>query len=289
MEFKRTEGGILVAEGPSIADLGRAVDENFTQLENKSLFGLRKEKTIYVPNQHAPQKELSGLKKAAAVALAAFYIGGCATPRLISSTQASGKPAVTASAKPKKEETVKFGYNALETGFTSDRDVRNRVFTNIDLIVAPVRVGYHGLNEMVNLDTETYFGNHRFFAGENGSNITSCVMVKTNSTGGTDVKAGIRDKNLIKMLGAYGYIDLVADMDAARMELFAGKELGKRFALELFHAIERPYEGQAEHYTELQMNFDIGKGWYIIDHFNFPALKPREGTNMVGITKKIEF
>lgn len=83
MEINKTKNGIYVVSNP-IVDLGKEIDDNFTQNKRNKWFGLKKEKGIYVPNRLAERPKQSKLVKAAAgLVLAGASMLGCnSTPRI---------------------------------------------------------------------------------------------------------------------------------------------------------------------------------------------------------------
>lgn len=169
----------------------------------------------------------------------------------------SGTPAFAR--EPIKEEPkVSFGYNALETGFLDKEGVRSRAINNVSLNLENVQFSYHGLNQVNNGDTDTYFGRHRIMFGKKDANIKGLVDIRTNSKKVINTRYGIRNTTLVKLLfGDYGQIDVTTNKKAANINLFYGKKLGKGFLFELVQSTDFPFKGKPKPYTELMLIKDI--------------------------------
>lgn len=159
-----------------------------------------------------------------------------------------------------EESRVHFGYNALETAviteYTPDvnRPVRNRLITNISLDAGNLEISYHGLNEMNNYNSDTYFGRNRLMIGKKDSLLRLLIDTKANENEIFDTKVGARYTGLMKKIGYYGEIDLSANEDALNLRIFYGKMLGKGFSMELLQDTTFLYDSKPNHYTELQLN-----------------------------------
>ena len=73
--MEKTEQGIYVVSN-DLVDLGKKIDDRYTQIQRSKYLGLLKNRTIYVPDEDVPKKRRSGL---AAVAVGAVLLAGCAS------------------------------------------------------------------------------------------------------------------------------------------------------------------------------------------------------------------
>ncbi|MBD3354370.1 hypothetical protein GF361_00115 [Candidatus Woesearchaeota archaeon] len=161
-----------------------------------------------------------------------------------------------------KAEEPKFnlGYNALETAVDTERTsegertIRNRLFTNVSLDIKELEIGYQGLNEVNDWDSDSYFGRNRFMFGKVDSPLKLLIDTKANKKEIFDTKVGARYSGLMQKLGGYGNIDMSLDDEALNLNLFYGKPLGKGFSVEFSQDITKPYGEDASYYTELQLN-----------------------------------
>jgi hypothetical protein len=164
----------------------------------------------------------------------------------------AASPAAAQEAKP-----INLGYNVMEIARASNAETRTRLITNADVTLGKVNIGYHGLNEMNDGESGTYFGRHALMLSESGSPVKALAVVKTVDSGTIDTKLGVRDKSIVKKLGGYGFIDATTDEHALNITAFYGKEIGG-VQFELMHAIEESFRNKpgkrAQNYTELQVN-----------------------------------
>ena len=153
------------------------------------------------------------------------------------------------------------GYNALEAALTDEGNLRNRLLTNLDFSTGDLKIGYHGVNEMEDLDPDTYFGIHRIHVGKG---TRGEAKIKTNSKGIVDAKFGIRDTTLPMMIGCYGYTEAVTHGKEGEVAVFLGKGLGKGFFLEAFMSASVPYDSDknVKWYHELELKKSFG------DHYS---------------------
>src|SRR3989344_6285151 len=151
-------------------------------------------------------KTLNSLKNIAAAAL-------------LSITLYSG-----ATAQESKPIDVNLGYNALETAITQDEDIRSRAYLGAELNAEPAVLGYTALHELNNANINTYFSRNVVSAGPKDINTRAAMVIKATNKEILDIKYGIRDKNIVGMLGLYGFTDLTADKNAINLTTFIGKE-----------------------------------------------------------------
>lgn len=184
-----------------------------------------------------------------------------------------------------KNKTINFGYNALETALTKDKDVRNRFLSNLDAKLGDLKVGYWGLNEVNNTDKNTYFGRNVFMIGNKNLNTQGVAVIKADKEGIFDTKLGIRNSSLVEKLRGYGFVDITTNRDAANITGFYGKELPKGISLELYQDIEIPFKDKLFPYIELQINKYLGKNLSAFGRAEIADFDVGKSTYMVGITK----
>ncbi len=148
---------------------------------------------------------------------------------------------------------VNTGYNALETGITSERELKARALTDASINVGKAELGYFGLNETVG-GLKNYFGLHKPYLGWNDNDLQLVGLIKTSSNGIEDAKAGLRYKMTDKLGVDYGWIDVTFDNVSGNAMVFLGKEIGDKTSVGLFVDAEKPFNGKPEVYTELQLN-----------------------------------
>lgn len=187
----------------------------------------------------------------------------------------------------KKEKSgieITAGYNALENAVTSEGNVRTRLLTNIGI----GKFKYHALNEMENLDPDTYFGIHRpaygFIEG-----IELEAKIKTNSKGIVDAKFGIRDTHIPKLLKGYGFVEIIANNNELDFTIFYGKSLGKGFSVEALQSVIIPFEGSKDvgFYNELQLNYKLSDKFSIFGRGELSDFEFDQGTVLLGVTLKL--
>ena len=232
---------------------------------------------------------IKSIKNAAlAAVMYATLATGCATKPVEFEALGAAPQPVVEQVEEKQPSRIKLGYNALEIAATDEGDVRTRLLTNIDFLVGPVEIGYHPLNEMDNLDTDTYFGNHRFTLGHKDIGTKLEVRVKANSHGATDEKIGVRDYSLVEATGGYGYLESTANKDGANITLFYGRNLGKGFSAEFLQVVDVPFDNgkKTNYYNELQLNMSLGKHFALFGRIEMPGFDVDKNRYLVGGTFK---
>ena len=159
-------------------------------------------------------------------------------------------------AEQTSKPTINVGYNALENGVSTKGEYKARLTTNVSAEAGPFRLGYHGLNDIANLDANTFFGRNTGIVGIGPIDVVA--VVKLNKDGVSDIKYGVRETKLPTLIGGYGFVDVTFDKDAANVHAFLGKSFGDA-SLELLQSMEFPFGGRARHYTEIQGNYGLGK------------------------------
>lgn len=177
------------------------------------------------------------------------------------------------------------GYNALEVAVTADQDLRTRLLTNVDIEIDNVTMGYHGLNEMSNLDIDTYFGKHVFTAGAKDYGTKLAGIFKTVNGDIIDEKIGLRNTDFVAKLGGYGSIDAVIDNNSANLTAFFGESLGNGLSAELYLATEIPFNAKATSYTEIQLYKALGDNFSVFARGEFNQLSIDDATYIVGLAK----
>lgn len=201
---------------------------------------------------------------AGAILSAAAFLGGCQKPEVDFSP----------------------GFNAVEIGYTADRDARTRVMLEGYVNAGDFKVGYDGTHDLNNADPDTYFGKNVFKVGMKDVKTEGIAIVRSDGHEIVDVKGGIRNKNLIEMLGAYGRIDLVANDEAVQAEVFVGIPLHDRVSLELFQITKLPYQGKASYYTEIQPNFKLNDNFSLFARVEVGDFEFKDATYMAGVRGK---
>jgi hypothetical protein len=165
-------------------------------------------------------------------------------------------------AMAQEAKPINLGYNVMEIARTSNAETRTRLITNADVTLGKINLGYHGLNEMNDGESGTYFGRHALMLSEKDSPVKALAVIKTTNGGTLDTKLGMRDKSIVKKLGGYGFIDATADEHALNITAFYGREIGG-VQFELMHAIEESFRNKqgkrASNYSEIQVNRFITK------------------------------
>ncbi len=185
-----------------------------------------------------------------------------------------------------EEQKVNWGFNALETAITNDENVRTRALTNVDALLGDsFEIGYHGLNEVENLEGDSYFGIHDFTIGMKDWPVDGVLNVKTDSFGIFDRKVGLRNESLMEMLGGYGYLEALADQDSANLTVFYGKPFENGLSLELYHSMDFTQDGNFN-YSEVQLNKDLTKNWSLFGRIELPDFDFDGARYLVGITLK---
>jgi len=174
------------------------------------------------------------------------------------------------------------GYNAIEVGYTDNRETRTRVLTNVGVEAGDFKAGYEGLNEMNNADPRTYFGRHIAHGGLKGLDTELVSVVKTTNEGVLTVKGGVRQN--LPWEAVYGRVDVTANDEAAEIDALVGIPLGKYFTLELVQGAEFPYSGSAAAYTEVQPIVNLNDNFALFGRLE--AYDFKDATYMVGIIAK---
>lgn len=191
-----------------------------------------------------------------------------------------------------EEPKVNFGYNALETAVVTertpegDRPVRNRLLSDVSLDIGDFTLGYQGLNEFNNWDSDTYFGRNRFMLGKNDLPLKLLVDTKANSEEIFDTKFGVRYTDLVKKLGGYGYTDVSANQDALNLTMFYGRPLGKGFSAEILQDCTFSNGEKPAYFTELQLNKNITENLSLFGRAEIPNFDKDLATYLVGVSIK---
>ena len=185
----------------------------------------------------------------------------------------------------------KAGFNQAQAGFTPEQSRIERILLNDDIVVNDkFEVGYHGLNEVVNEDKDTYFGDHKITVGLKDVGTKALIQMATNSEGVIDKKIGIRNYDLCKLMKGYGNVDLLFGEDGAiNLAVFYGKPFGKgkgKGSVELFHSMDIPKEGDISHFTELQLNKALGKGFSAFLRGQYIGFELDGALYLIGVGKE---
>ncbi|MBS3056415.1 MAG: hypothetical protein J4473_03200 [Candidatus Aenigmarchaeota archaeon] len=188
-----------------------------------------------------------------------------------------------------KADELVMDYNALETAVTTDGHIRNRVLTNLSLETGNMEIGYSGLNEVNNLNIETYFGRNCLTIGQNGQKTRLLIETRADKHGVFDTKAGIRNTGMVESIGCYGYLDTTANNRSAKVTLFCGKPVGKGISAEIFQSSEFSQHNHPVYYTELQLNHAISGRVDLFCRAEIPDFNANEAVYLFGITIKPGF
>ena len=200
--------------------------------------------------------------------------------------------AIIALAQPinAEQNRIDLGYNALETAVQAsegqDSQLRNRLLTNVEYNLGDAVIGYHGLNEVNNADSNTYFGRNVVTAGKKDVPTRFAAVTKANSNGIFDTKVGIRDTRIQDVLGGYGFTDITANGDAVGIDVLFGKPLPHGFSFEVYQSTTLPFEGEKNHYTELQLNKNLNDRFSIFGRSEIPNFNKNNANYLVGGTIK---
>jgi|SRR3989338_10632070 len=192
----------------------------------------------------------------------------------------SGKTAMAQSAGAQR---INLGYNAVEVSGQDTKDFRARAYADIGLSMSGVQIGYHGLNEMNNLDPGTFFGKEVFTLGKAGASSQAVAVMKLDSKGIIDVKYGVRNTGLPKKLSGYGYLDIAASGNSAGAIIFYGRGIGKGVSVETLQDMKFPFTGRPSVYSELQLNREIGRRGFLFGRAEVDNFNMRKGRYLVGI------
>ncbi|MFH1849849.1 MAG: hypothetical protein ABH879_06720 [archaeon] len=184
---------------------------------------------------------------------------------------------------PTAEADMELGHNALETARIKDSGIRTRAVSNVSVDGRLGSVGYWGMNELTNLDTDTYFGRHVGTAGKNDARYRAAVVAKAIRDGVIDTKVGVRDTGLMEKLGGYGWLDFVADKSALNVTGFFGKPLPYGLSGSLYQDVELPFKGKPTAYTEMQIETPLNERISAFGRAEIPGMNPGNGSYIVGI------
>lgn len=243
----------------------------------------------------AMKKAIRAVKKAGIAALLyATVATGCATKpkEMLEFAPVDMAPAALAvddtidaaveAPKPKYEITA--GYNALETAVTyKDGEVgaRNRLLVNFGV----GNLQLHVLYDLNDLDPDT-----SFVIARPAYQITDSTeletKIKANADGILDAKFGVRDTHLPKMLGGYGFTELVANNEMLDLTVFYGRNLVAGFSLEGSQSVFIPFDDDKDvkFYNELQLNYELNKNVKLFARFEVSDFEFDKADYMVGFT-----
>ncbi|MBI4440211.1 hypothetical protein HY638_04535 [Candidatus Woesearchaeota archaeon] len=178
---------------------------------------------------------------------------------------------------------LNLGYNALEVAVTDKADVRTRALTNVDATIADrLTVGYHGLNEIDNVDPNSYYGRHVITVSPKGPLISAAAVMKTDAKGVFDKKVGIRNTSLPELLGGYGFIDVTANGEGANATAFYGRDVGP-ITIEGYQDVDIPYGGKVSSYSELILTKSVDGKLSIFGRAEIPNNQPGKTKGMIGL------
>lgn len=186
-----------------------------------------------------------------------------------------------------KQNLVNFGYNAIENAAASSKNTRTRLLNNASISAGVIEAGYHGLNEVDNLDETTYFGRHSLEVGLKSFPIRPNAVLKTDNTGLFNTKFGLRDTSLIGVLGGYGFVEVGANHDAANFTTFYGRNLGTGWSASAVLSADGNFNDKPKWYAELQLNKEI---WPHVSAFGRVEIEfnraagTEDTTGLIGVT-----
>ena len=186
---------------------------------------------------------------------------------------------------PSSKLMFNLGYNGLENGVNQEGSMRTRMLNSVGVSAGNFHLDYNGLNEINDLNNNTYFGRHVVSAGHNSSPLDIGIVVKTVKGEVLDVKTGVRNTTIPESVADYGSIDVTVDGESANVDVFTGKVIGNG-SVELYHEVEIPFDGTAAHYTEVQGNVDITKHLAGFGRIEIPNFKLNEANFMMGFATK---
>jgi hypothetical protein len=180
---------------------------------------------------------------------------------------------------------VKTGDSFTYLPTTLQSGARTRARTGVDFTFGGLDVGYRGLHERDFGDSETYFGKDVITAGRKGSDVKGSFVIKTGPEGVKDVGAGIRYTGLAKRLDGYGFLDILSDLDAVNLTMLYGRDIGP-FDVSILHALDLPYKRKPHHYTEIEVDKNIGSDSSLFGRVEFDDVDVLEGIFRVGLSRR---
>jgi|SRR3989344_1546110 len=190
------------------------------------------------------------------------------------------------------DSRINLGYNALETSVVTERNpegnrsVRNRLLSNVSLGLGDLEASYHGLNEVNDWNSDSYFGRNRVMLGRKDFPLKLLIDTKADENSIFDTKYGVRYTGLMEKLGGYGQIDIGANDEAINLNIFYGLPLGKGFSIELLQDTTIQFNGNARpfNYTELQLNNSITERLSLFVRAEIPNFDEDLATYLLGVS-----
>jgi len=172
-------------------------------------------------------------------------------------------------------EEIKFskGFNSAELTRDTKDNTDARLITNASVDLADkVKLGYHGLNNLVLPDSEdvdgaySHAGIQRFYAGVNGFPLQALARCNTDKEGIVDEswRYGIRNTTLPKLIGCGGFVNASYSPDRKDLNLttLLSKGFGGFYA-SLMQSVTHATEEKLDRlglYTEAEVGRNLGKG-----------------------------
>lgn len=180
---------------------------------------------------------------------------------------------------------LNWGYNTAELGLTDEGVVRARAINNVKLDVgAGYSLGFHGLNQIEDGDTDTYNGVNRLHFGENDADNRALLRVKTNKDGAVSTRAGARNTRIPKLFRCGGYVDGTTDKDGANVTAFLTRRLGEDYSASFMHSLDLSYDGsRPKTFAEIQLERAIFRKWKLFGRAEVADRKIRDAKYLAGI------
>lgn len=180
------------------------------------------------------------------------------------------------------------GFNALYSGVnTSTNDNHTRIYTNVGLKTSnnEVSVNYHGLNQTNDFDADNYFGRHVLGIGSDEplSGVEAVVDAKTTSEGLLPNQPfyGVRDFNIVKSLGGYGFVQATSDGKEVNLTTLYGRSFGD-FNLELFNSYDYKSGEQDKNLTELLAQYNLNPNFGVFIRQDTLDLQFHDSSFVIG-------
>lgn len=159
-------------------------------------------------------------------------------------------------------QNLALDYNTIEQGITLTGNYNARLLNKATITNKDIQAKLHLLNQIDNLNTDAFYGRNRLMLGKKDASLMGEVDVTSISNIPTDVKVGIRDYTIPKLLGLYGHIEATTNKNSVNITAIVGKAFPKQFSLDFLSDNELPFKKPSNHYVELQANKGFGKHLY---------------------------
>lgn len=192
----------------------------------------------------------------------------------------------TEETKKDTSRVIELGFNSIEAGVTINSEQTNGRIRAIDKFKINFPYGtqlsYHGLNEICNVP-ETYFGKQVFGIGIEGFPFQAVNITKIDANGIMSNMIGIRDNGFIpSILGDYGFVDVVANENAANLTGFIAKEFNNG-SLWFTQAVDVKKESQLSSWTEIQLNRELYNKFNNYFRVEMPDFDVKKANILVGL------